>query len=57
MSRAIDHPMGEGAVEGGGAKNLGELAVSISPEVAAVLDHALSGGDISAEDAVILFDS
>ena len=57
MSRAIDHPMGEGAVEGGGAKSLGELAVSISPEVAAVLDHALSGGDISAEDAVILFDS
>ena len=57
MSRAIDHPMGEGAVEGGGAKNLGELAVSISPEVAAVLDHALSGVDISAEDAVILFDS
>ena len=57
MSKAIDHPMGEGAVEGGGAKSLGELAVSISPEVAAVLDHALSGGDISAEDAVILFDS
>ena len=49
----MDGPMDEsGAVD-----NLGGLASLVRPEVAAVLDHALSGGDISAEDAVVLFDS
>ncbi len=35
--------------------NLRQLASSLDPQVAAVLDNALSGADISAEDAVTLF--
>ena len=35
--------------------NLRELASKLDPQVAAILDDALSGADISAEDAVTLF--
>jgi len=35
--------------------NLRELASKLDPQVAAILDDALSGGDISAEDAATLF--
>ena len=40
-----DHPV----------SNLRELSSALDPQVAAVLDHALSGADITAEDAVTLF--
>ena len=53
----VDRPMDGLMNESGAVDNLGGLASLVRPEVAAVLDHALSGGDISAEDAVILFDS
>ena len=35
--------------------NLRELASKLDPQIAAILDDALSGADISAEDAVTLF--
>ncbi len=37
------------------ASNLGELAGALNPHVAAVLDRALAGEDVSAEEATLLF--
>ena len=57
IDEPVDRPMDGSMDESGAVDNLGGLASLVRPEVAAVLDHALSGGDISAEDAVVLFDS
>ena len=40
-----------------GAANVGELIRFLDPKVAGVLDYALAGGDISPEDALVLFDT
>ena len=57
IDEPVDRPMDGSMDDSGAVDDLGGLAGLVRPEVAAVLDHALSGGDISAEDAVILFDS
>ena len=39
------------------AANVGELMAFLDPKVGGVLDYALAGGDISPEDALVLFDT
>ena len=40
-----------------GAANIGELIRFLDPKVSGVLEYALAGGDISPEDALVLFDT
>ena len=40
-----------------GAKNLESVICALKPETAAVLDRALSGEDITVEEAVVLFET
>ena len=44
-----------GKTEQPSASSLGELAGALNPHVAAVLDRALAGEDVSAEEATLLF--
>ena len=44
-----------GTTERPSASTLGELAGTLNPEVVAVLDRALGGQDITAEEATLLF--
>ena len=44
-----------GTTEQPAAANLTELTGTLNPEVAAVLDRALGGEDISAEEGTLLF--
>ena len=50
-------PLGERQPDPQAANNLESMIGTVKPETAAVLDRALSGADITTEEAVVLFET